>query len=1108
MRTSVVDFLNHGLLPFVGREKETGRILEFARGRGESSELRALLLSGEAGSGKSRLVEESILRMESEGLLIIHTKLRPDSAVAPAPLLAVALWSSPSVGPLLREEPDPTLPSVIGAVRRLCRLRKTVLVVEDAHLLEGAGVREFGLFVEALAEEPLVLLVAARPAEMTARGAFEAYLIEEIHLPPLDDGDLRRLWDDLFGTTADPAVLQILQEATLGNPLAFRSALRGAINAGVLSDDGDEWGVTVDSGTFREMAERSARRLTEGMASHLSEEERLAAVRLARLGETFSPEGARFLIGDADRMISHLLFKGVLVRSTAAVASLRDPAVRGLPFAFAHSLLHRTLLEREEPLSLPLLQMIASDVPFYSVTPFLMLEGDSVEDISTDLLFQVVEKTIIIANRIDRSADWKLASGIWEIIERISTKVVERTGDEEMNRRLQLHILATRLTLLGREDESEEYLELSTRLLEETRAGLETGDEEMLALHIRSHLHLFRYASRRDRSRCSRLIERVESLVGRYPALRMSGEYRFFLRTIGSCAYIFGFYLRDLQYVENACRLAAEQSGGDPEVYREWLHDFGFYLLSSFTTLEELQRKRELLEELQRKRATRPHYYIREIAFQLETGWNREALELIAKYRPILRDIGLLRTVASCIIYESEALIAGDIPLETVLAKVDEAFIDPTVEPAVQDRRREHVGRNLAALSVINGRFDDVRRLHEALGVDEGNDPLIARILLTLPTLDGLRGAELVRPSAGPESVDIDDPDADLDVLIPIVRALLENRPPSAEELKELHAFLAEPILRRYRVLAFQAALALVCELERRAFLTVDADWKQRGETTVETTLAWLSERDMIKAGSWFFGNFARFLSPEREGVWREKFGGSGEETLPIEGEDRRVEVTMLGTITFRHPGGEPERLRGGRNHLMLGLLVADAILKVRLTRNAFVTLASGIEDDPDRARRGMNMAVLRLREAIGQDVVLTDGETPRLNRELVRVDLIEARELLTEADGLIRKGLLTRGVDLVRNVFEISGGDVPFPGLYEDLFENLRREFEDDFLRVVLTLGRMLIREGDYTHALEILSGGAEMMPDHDELEELRSAALDGARGFGVQRSVGTEYA
>ena len=49
----VEQFLGQGVLPFVGREGEIERILDFWRGTVDSQRLRLLLLTAEAGAGKS-----------------------------------------------------------------------------------------------------------------------------------------------------------------------------------------------------------------------------------------------------------------------------------------------------------------------------------------------------------------------------------------------------------------------------------------------------------------------------------------------------------------------------------------------------------------------------------------------------------------------------------------------------------------------------------------------------------------------------------------------------------------------------------------------------------------------------------------------------------------------------------------------------------------------------------------------------------------------------------------------------------------------------------------------------------------------------------------------
>ena len=53
---SLIDFINHGILPFTGREGITARIAEAVGRIAEARGLHAMLMTGEAGAGKTRLI--------------------------------------------------------------------------------------------------------------------------------------------------------------------------------------------------------------------------------------------------------------------------------------------------------------------------------------------------------------------------------------------------------------------------------------------------------------------------------------------------------------------------------------------------------------------------------------------------------------------------------------------------------------------------------------------------------------------------------------------------------------------------------------------------------------------------------------------------------------------------------------------------------------------------------------------------------------------------------------------------------------------------------------------------------------------------------------------
>jgi len=272
---ALADFLNHGILPFVGRDEESARLLAFWRATTDANGLRAALISGEAGIGKSRLVEEIIPEILASSGAVIHTKLYQESATTLVPLLAKSVWHSVAGRELLKTEPEATFESLNAALRRIASLRPTAIIIEDIQHMQSGGSRELANLLESLSQETLSLIVTMRPASTMARSVIEQYLTEEITLEGLTSDAFLQVCDHLFEAKVEPGAVSALERASLGNALAVRSALRGALKTGFLDRrDGTMWKMSVPPEAFFRHLENNVRSLSEGMASHLDEAER------------------------------------------------------------------------------------------------------------------------------------------------------------------------------------------------------------------------------------------------------------------------------------------------------------------------------------------------------------------------------------------------------------------------------------------------------------------------------------------------------------------------------------------------------------------------------------------------------------------------------------------------------------------------------------------------------------------------------------------------------------------------------------------------------------------------------------------------------------------
>jgi class 3 adenylate cyclase/tetratricopeptide (TPR) repeat protein len=225
------------------RRPLVGRADELAAGAAVLSAGGILVISGEAGIGKSRLVEALHEQAADRGIRWLASRC-PAHGTAQAYSafrgLAHQLPSAPQ-SPLrmLRGEQPPGMPTdpellratlhraVLGALQKETQGGPVVLAVEDVHWIDPSSATLAAeiatLATQSLAtQSPLLLLMTTRdpgPVLDTVLGAIGKNARRELALTPLDPGDIGELARVELGAPADRALLALLSERTGGNAL-------------------------------------------------------------------------------------------------------------------------------------------------------------------------------------------------------------------------------------------------------------------------------------------------------------------------------------------------------------------------------------------------------------------------------------------------------------------------------------------------------------------------------------------------------------------------------------------------------------------------------------------------------------------------------------------------------------------------------------------------------------------------------------------------------------------------------------------------------------------------------------------------------------------------
>lgn len=364
--------------PLVDRHAETSLLLQGWEGakRGEGS---VVLLSGEAGIGKSRIAQALIDRVTSEPHNLVrqfcspyhqHTALYPltaqlersagfrrddtdeqrlikletvlargaDDLGEIVPVLA-SLLSVPTgqrypaldITPQRRREK--TLQIVLGLLERLAVRRPVVLLFEDAHWADPTSLEFFEKIIERSSSLPLLAVVTARPEFMPP-------WLDRPHVAMVGLDHLPREYSaELIAHTAGPRALpqeiaDEITERTDGVPLFIEELTKAVVESGVVVEAGDRYVAT-------------------GPVTQLAIPTSLQESLLARLGRLAPTNNVAQIAASLGRQFSHELISAVAAMPPQqledALTQLVDAELifrRGTPpdadYIFKHALVQDT----------------------------------------------------------------------------------------------------------------------------------------------------------------------------------------------------------------------------------------------------------------------------------------------------------------------------------------------------------------------------------------------------------------------------------------------------------------------------------------------------------------------------------------------------------------------------------------------------------------------------------------------------------------------------------------------------------------------------------------------------------------------------------------------
>jgi DNA-binding CsgD family transcriptional regulator len=246
----------------VGRDAElalaAAAVCQLSEGRAS-----VLVIEGEAGIGKTRLVQGIVDDARARDVAVFCGQAHPFERTRPFGVIAAAL-------DLSRRSPDPrraaigallagqgagaparaagdiqyrVVEEIVDLVETSCAERPVLMVAEDIHWADSASLLAILSVAKQLPLAALLVVVTARPSPLPAEVVrllddLEAGGARTLHLQPLKSDDVAVLARHVLGASSGPVLTAMLAKAG-GNPLWAMAMLRSLADDGMLRHAGD-----------------------------------------------------------------------------------------------------------------------------------------------------------------------------------------------------------------------------------------------------------------------------------------------------------------------------------------------------------------------------------------------------------------------------------------------------------------------------------------------------------------------------------------------------------------------------------------------------------------------------------------------------------------------------------------------------------------------------------------------------------------------------------------------------------------------------------------------------------------------------------------------------